>query len=97
MKLSAFSKFASGGFEALLAIPFIGGSIVVFSGYSALSIALVLHIITLLIAFTYRTAKLPSVSGLVAVFLGWIPVVGWILHTIAAVWILASAFRDAAR
>ncbi|CAM3865264.1 hypothetical protein [Alkalicoccus chagannorensis] len=96
MKLSAFAKFLSGGYEALLALPFIGGSIVVFSGYSALGIALTLHIVTLLIALTFRTGKLPSVFGIVTSLLAWIPVVGWFLHAIAAVLLLISAGRDAA-
>ncbi|SFF04579.1 hypothetical protein [Alteribacillus iranensis] len=95
--LSAIAKFVSGGFEALLAIPFIGGSIVIFSGYSALGTALVLHIITLIVTFVYRTAKTPSVVGIITSLLSAIPVVGWILHTIAAILLLASAVRDLSR
>ncbi|WP_240377159.1 hypothetical protein [Bacillus piscicola] len=97
MIISAIAKFVSGGFEALLAIPFIGGSIVIFSGYSALGTALFLHIVTLLITFVYRTAKTPSVVGIVTSLLSAIPVVGWILHTITAIVLLISAVRDLAR
>ncbi|WP_179874505.1 hypothetical protein [Bacillus sp. AFS002410] len=44
-------KWISGGFEALLGIPAIGGSIVIGFGYTPLFIALILHIITLVLAY----------------------------------------------
>ncbi|MDQ0297922.1 putative membrane protein [Salibacterium salarium] len=94
MKLSALAKFISGGYEALLAIPLIGGSIVLFSGYSALGIALTLHIITFIIAYVYRTAKTPSVFGIITSLIAGIPVIGWLLHTITAILLLVSAVSD---
>ncbi|WP_158735669.1 hypothetical protein [Alteribacillus sp. YIM 98480] len=97
MKLSAAAKFISGGFEALLAIPFIGGSIVIFSGYSALGTAVVLHIITLIITLLYRTAKTPSIVGIITSIISALPVVGWLLHTITAILLLTSATRDLRR
>ncbi|RSL31466.1 hypothetical protein D7Z54_20730 [Salibacterium salarium] len=97
MTLSALAKFISGGFEALLAIPFIGGSIVFFTGYSALGIALVLHIITLLLTFVYRTAKTPSIIGIITSLIAGIPVIGWIMHTITAILLIVSAFADSRR
>ncbi|MFZ4451538.1 hypothetical protein [Salibacterium aidingense] len=94
MKLSAIAKFITGGYEALLAIPFLGGSIVVFSGYGALGTALLLHVIALIITFVYRTSKTPNIFGIVTNLLAWIPVIGWILHTIAAILLIASAVND---
>ncbi|MFD2705892.1 hypothetical protein [Salibacterium lacus] len=93
----ALAKFITGGFEALLAIPIIGGSIVVFSGYSALWTAFILHLIAIAIMFVYRRSKAPNIFGLVASVIGLIPVVGWIMHVIAAVWLIMDGVSDKKR
>ncbi|SFO90583.1 hypothetical protein [Salibacterium halotolerans] len=95
--IPALAKFITGGFEALLAIPFIGGSIVVFTGYGALGTAFILHLVALAIMFVYRRSKAPNIFGLVTSLLAWIPVVGWIMHVIAAIWLIVDGVSDSKR
>src|SRR5699024_1025002 len=47
MSVSRILKWVTGSFEAILAIPLIGASIVVGSVYIALAVMLILHIFTL--------------------------------------------------
>jgi hypothetical protein len=93
-KVSSWAKGVTGGFEALLAIPFIGGSIVVFSGWQALSLAFFLHLIAIVICIFSKTNPFPNVLGVVASIVGYVPVIGWLLHTVTAIVLLISAYKD---
>lgn len=93
-KLSSFSKGVTGSYEAILAIPFVGGSIVLMSGWQALSLAFTLHIIVLFISLYARTTALPSIMGIIASIAGYIPVIGWFFHAVAMVVLLTSAYSD---
>ncbi|MGY4688577.1 hypothetical protein [Salibacterium sp. K-3] len=95
--ISAIAKFITGGYEAMLAIPFIGGTIVVSTGYGALGTAFILHLIAVVIAYVYRTSKAPNIFGMITSVLAWIPVIGWLLHTIAAIWLIVNAVTDMRR
>ncbi|KGR73536.1 hypothetical protein [Ureibacillus manganicus] len=94
MKLSSFAKGVTGTFEAVLAIPFFGGLMVVMSGWQLLTIALILHIVTAAIAIANRTSVAPSVLGIVTSIVAFIPIVGWFLHAITAICLYLSAYRD---
>lgn len=93
-KLSVWAKGVTGGLEALLAIPILGGSIVLFSGWQALSFAFALHLIALVICLVVKTSPMPSIMGIVTSFAGYLPVVGWFFHTVTAILLLVSAYHD---
>ncbi|PYI51404.1 hypothetical protein [Paenibacillus flagellatus] len=94
MSLSRSMKWVTGGLEAFLGIPILGGAFVIFSGYTALWVMLALHIVTLLICHKERTGTLGSVVGIVTSCLAWIPVLGMILHMVSAVVLLLGALAQ---
>lgn len=71
--------------ELALAIPFIGGTIVLSTGYTVLGVAFVVHVIVFILALKLYGSKAGSVLGIVTSLLAWIPLVGWALHAITAV------------
>lgn len=72
-------------FQVVLAIPVLGGSIVILSGYSALGAAFVIHLVVFILALKNNGAKLGSIFGIVTSLIAWIPGIGWLFHTITAV------------
>ncbi|MFB7142216.1 hypothetical protein ACFCYN_21555 [Gottfriedia sp. NPDC056225] len=90
-------KWISGGFEALLGIPAIGGSIVIGFGYTPLFIALVLHIITLVLAKKAGVSAFGNIFGIVTSCLAWIPFLGMFLHIFSAIFILIGAATQRTR
>lgn len=78
-------KWVSGGLELFLAIPIVGGSIVISTGYIALIIMLGIHITSLVIAINAQTSKVGNIFGIVTSCLAWIPLVGWILHLVTGI------------
>ncbi len=94
MKLSSFAKGITGTFEAVLAIPFLGGLMVLSSAWQLLTIALVLHIVTAAIAIANRTSVAPSILGIVTSIIAFIPIIGWLFHVITAICLYISAYKD---
>ncbi|TLS37017.1 hypothetical protein [Pseudalkalibacillus caeni] len=90
---SKILKWVSGGLEALLGIPFIGGSLVLGFLWTPLLAMLVLHIVTLLFSFREETNKHGSILGIVTSCLAWIPFVGMIMHIITAVILMVDAAK----
>ncbi len=84
-------RWVTGGLELLLAIPFLGGLIVLSTVYVALGIMLVLHILTLIMSRDESEPVYGSVMGIVTSVLAWIPLLGWLLHLITAILLLVSA------
>ncbi|PGS50580.1 hypothetical protein [Bacillus sp. AFS041924] len=84
-------KWISGGFEALLGIPAIGGSIVIGFGYTPLFIALILHIITLVLAKKAKVSAFGNIFGIITSCLAWIPFLGMVMHILSAIFILIGA------
>ncbi|NBD24120.1 hypothetical protein [Paenibacillus glycinis] len=84
-------KWLTGVFELILAIPIIGGLIIVSSSYSALGIMLLLHILTLVLSAMNRESKYGSIMGIITSVLGWIPFIGWFLHLVSAILLMVSA------
>lgn len=84
--------------ETVLAIPVLGGIIVMTSVYSPLGILMILYIAGLVFAITAQSMKSADrynielsnyktkfIIGIVAAAIAVIPVVGWILHIVMAV------------
>jgi hypothetical protein len=94
VKTSRLLKLVSGGIEALLAIPVLGGLIIVSLAWTPLLVMLVLHIVTLVYCNQERESKAGSIVGIVTSALGWIPFLGWMMHVATAILLLLSAAKS---
>lgn len=95
MSGSRIMKWITGALEAVLAIPVLGGAIVIMTGFWALLIMLVLHIITLILTKKDNGASAGSILGIVTSCLAWIPLVGWLLHLLSAILLMiGGATKD---
>lgn len=86
-------KLLTGVMEAVLAIPVLGGLIVLASAYWALVVMCVLHAATLIISVKNHDSYYGSILGIVTSLLAWIPFLGWLLHLLTAVLLFISARR----
>lgn len=93
MSNSKVMKIVTGSLEAFLAIPIIGGAIVISTLYIPLLVLLILHIITFVISSKERTSKIGSAFGIVTSLLAWIPFLGWVLHLITALILIVDSIR----
>lgn len=91
MKTSKVLQWVSGGLEAFLAIPVLGGLFIVSMAWTPLAAMLVLHVITLVFCAQENELRTGSIVGIVASVLGWIPFVGWALHLVSAILLLIHA------
>lgn len=91
MSLSRIMKWVTGGCEAFLGIPFIGGAFILSSGWGALFVMFILHLVTLLIAYNQKEGKAGSIIGMVTSAVGVIPILGMIMHIITAIVLLIDA------
>ncbi|MEG0380995.1 MAG: hypothetical protein RR603_04770 [Kurthia sp.] len=69
-------------YEFFLALPFIGGATVVASGYTALTVAFVIHAIVFGIRALNGRSKVVPITAMLLTLVAWIPIVGWIAHII---------------
>ncbi|WP_053373173.1 hypothetical protein [Paenibacillus sp. FJAT-27812] len=88
---SRILKWITGILELILAIPIIGGSIVISSWYSALGVMLILHIVAFVLSSKNNEPKYGSAVGIVTSLLAWIPFLGWVLHLVSAILIMVTA------
>ncbi|MFP7492844.1 hypothetical protein SFC66_03570 [Terribacillus saccharophilus] len=94
MSATRIMKLITGIAEAVLAIPFLGGLIILSNAWTPLIIMLVLHILTLVLAVRVQGPTPGSIVGIVASALGWIPFIGWMLHAAAAILLLLEVFSS---
>lgn len=94
MSTSRILKWVSGGLEALLGIPVLGGTIVISLVWTPLAIMLILHIVTLVITKKEGSGAITgSVLGIITSCIGWIPFVGMVLHIISAIILMVDAAK----
>ncbi|MBV7506654.1 hypothetical protein KW850_15425 [Bacillus sp. sid0103] len=94
MSTSRILKWVSGGLEALLGIPVLGGSIVLSLVWTPLAIMLILHIVTLVITKKEGSGSITgSVLGIITSCIGWIPFVGMVMHIISAIILMVDAAK----
>lgn len=93
MSGSRILKWLSGGLEAILGIPLLGGIIVISLAYIPLLIMLILHIITLILTKRDDGATTGSVLGIVTSCIAWIPFVGMIMHILSAVFLMIDGAK----
>jgi len=79
--------------ETLLGFPVAGGLLVIASLWSALAVMLVLHILAFIFCSEAKKNTTGSTLGIVTSLIGWIPVVGMVMHIITAVTLWVS-FAD---
>ena len=91
MTLSRILKFFSGIAELFLAIPVLGGALVLSSGYSLLGVMLVLHLVTYVLSRSNHEPAYGPAIGIVTSLLAWIPFVGWFLHLISGLFLLINS------
>src|SRR5699024_1085139 len=91
MSVSRILKWVTGSFEAILAIPLIGASIVVGSVYIALAVMLILHIITLVLTKRDGGKTVGSILRIVTSCIAWILFVGFIMHILSAIYLMVNA------
>ncbi|MDB5055266.1 MAG: hypothetical protein JWM44_3316 [Bacilli bacterium] len=94
MSPSRVLKWVTGGMEAFLGIPILGGLFVVSMAWTPLFVMLILHIITLIISSNERKDKTGSILGIVTSCVAWIPIVGMIMHIITAIILMISAAKS---
>ncbi|EGK08254.1 hypothetical protein ACFQ49_13750 [Kroppenstedtia eburnea] len=94
MSTARILKWISGILEAVLAIPVLGGLIVLGNGYAPLGVMLILHIITMAVSSQAGVKKHGSILGIITSCLGWIPVLGWILHAVTAIALILDAAKS---
>src|SRR5690625_7553974 len=85
MSPSKILKWITGGAEAFLGIPFIGGIFIISQGWTPLFVMLILHIITLLVTIKDGGATGGSIVGIITSCVAWIPFVGMVMHIITAI------------
>jgi len=86
-------KWVTGGMEAFLGIPVLGGSFVISLAWTPLFAMLILHIITLVLAKRDGGQSVGSILGIVTSCVGWIPIVGMIMHILSAVFLMVDASK----
>lgn len=96
MKVSTVLKWVTGGIEALLGIPVLGGAIVLSFAWQPLFLMLILHIVTLVFSVKEFQNKHASIIGIITSVVAWIPIVGMIMHIITAIVLMIDAARSRA-
>lgn len=92
--MAVILKWISGGLEALLGIPVLGGTIIIALAYIPLIVMLIFHIATLIVCVREDKSKAGSIMGIITNVLAWIPFLGMVMHIITAVILLVSAYND---
>ncbi|SET59005.1 hypothetical protein SAMN05216389_11616 [Oceanobacillus limi] len=91
MSTSRILKWITGGLEAFLAIPFLGGAFIISLFWTPLLVMLILHIITLVLTNKDGGKTAGSILGIITSCIGWIPIVGMIMHAISAIFLMINA------
>lgn len=88
---SVVLKWITGSLELALCVPVLSWVFVTFTGYIPLILMAVMHLITHIVTVKQGGRYEGSGVGFVASLLGAIPVVGFLLHLLAAFTLIASA------
>ncbi len=86
-------KWVSGGLEAFLGIPILGGIIVVSFLWIPLGVMLALHIVTLVLTKKSGGSSTGSILGIVTSCIAWIPFVGMVMHILTAIFLMLDAAK----
>ena len=78
--------------ETILAIPLLGGTVVITLLYIPLLITLALHITALVMSSKESLSKAAPIVGIATSLLAWIPGLGWAMHLTTAILYFLSLF-----
>lgn len=87
-------KWVTGGLEAFLGIPILGGTIVIGFLWTPLIFMLAFHIVALVFSSKEDKKKTGHILGIVTSAVGWIPGVGMIMHIISAIFLMIEAGKN---
>lgn len=93
MKVSTILKWITGGLEALLGIPILGGSIILSFAWTPLLVMGILHIVALIFSIRDNEKKYGNILGIVTSIVAWVPFLGMVMHIITAVLLLMDAAK----
>src|SRR5699024_2911266 len=91
MSPSKILKWITGGAEAFLGIPFIGGIFIISQEWTPLLVMLILHIKRILVTYKDCGATGGSILGIITSCVAWIPFVGMVMHIITAIVLFITA------
>ncbi len=94
MKLRQIFKLVTAIGESVLAIPVVGGLMIILSLWSLLFVMLGLHIATVVLYSKDKKRSKANVLGIVTSVVGFIPIVGWIMHVITTIVLWVSFSRE---
>lgn len=86
-------RWVSGGLEAFFGIPIIGGSIIIGLNWTPLLFLLILHIIIVVFSYQYGVCAYGNIFGIVSSCIGWIPIVGMVMHILTAIFIFIELIK----
>ena len=78
-------KLIAASFETVLAIPLVGGLLIISSFWLLLALEVIIGIFGVIRANKEKKAKNGHVMQIIAGFVGWVPFLGWLLHLLSAV------------
>lgn len=86
-------KWVAGGIEAFLGFPIIGGAFIVSLFWIPLALMLAFHIVLLVMSKKENLPVTGNILGIIANAIGWVPVVGMIMHIITAIFVMIEASK----
>lgn len=93
MSVSRILKWVTGGLEAILGIPVLGGLIVISMAYIPLFIMLALHIVTLVLTKRDGGRSVGSILGIITSCIAVIPIVGMVMHILSAIFLMIDGSK----
>ena len=85
-------KWLGAAFEAFLGIPVLGGLFIIGMGYSPLGFMFLYHLVVLILSFSrLNKFSFGASVGIVASVLGFIPILGMMLHWAATISLVIDA------
>jgi hypothetical protein len=87
-------KIVSGGLEAFWGIPVLGGAMIVSMVWIPLIVMLALHIVTLIFSVKTGVKRTGPILGIITSAIGWIPVVGMVMHILSAIFLLIEGINQ---
>jgi hypothetical protein len=93
MKTYQKLQLAGAIYETILAIPLLGAMIIMGWYWMPLVVAVVYHGITLAYTTKENGNKVGPILGMVAGVVGVIPLLGWSLHVVSAIFLYSGAFE----
>lgn len=92
--VSIFFKIITIISEGILAVPVLGGSIIVGLLWIPLIVMLFIHILGLIVANIEGKSTTGHILGIITSILGFIPFLGWFLHCITFIVLLTEIISD---